>query len=304
MDSGRRQTKFLDTSSAGSESAPGERVLCLSVPGNEHSLVALHDSDGVGDSIVRPSPELDGFLAVVLLEPMDKYTIRRDARPIDVAPAAAGAFGFHDLRRSWWRPKLKSSSVSFVFSRDYLNSLGPRFGHRGMDIFKDRIDYGTPDQTLLHLALAVMPCLSNPESFDTLFMDQLFLTACSYLSTKYGALLNSEARWGRLSPEQERRAKEFLRSNMRERITLSQVAALFGISSSHFARLFKETTGLSPYKWLLNEKVVQAKILLEVTRDPLPDVASACGFSDQSHFTRTFSNNVGISPGLWRRMRT
>jgi AraC family transcriptional regulator len=43
--------------------------------------------------------------------------------------------------------------------------------------------------------------------------------------------------------------------------------------------------------------------LLQFSQTPLSEIASVCGFSDQSHFTRAFVQAMGIAPGAWRRSR-
>ncbi|MGK9286391.1 helix-turn-helix transcriptional regulator [Sinorhizobium meliloti] len=58
---------------------------------------------------------------------------------------------------------------------------------------------------------------------------------------------------------------------------------------------------MTPYQWLLRERINRARTLLLETDASLSEVAISCGFSDQSHFTRVFTNVVGTTPGLWRR---
>src|SRR6185436_18144716 len=108
---------------------------------------------------------------------------------------------------------------------------------------------------------------------------------------------------GGLSSRHERRAKELLRQNLGGNITLDQLAAECGLSIRHFARAFRESTGVPPHRWLLLQRVEQAKELLRRSAQPLVDIALACGFADQSHFTRVFTAVMGASPGNWRRMQ-
>ncbi|MEF3129654.1 AraC family transcriptional regulator [Rhizobium leguminosarum] len=66
-------------------------------------------------------------------------------------------------------------------------------------------------------------------------------------------------------------------------------------------RAFRETTGMTPYQWVLRERIDRARNLLRTSKTPLAEVAIACGFADQSHFTRVFAGIVGTTPGNWRR---
>jgi AraC family transcriptional regulator len=106
---------------------------------------------------------------------------------------------------------------------------------------------------------------------------------------------------GGLSRRQEKRATAFLTANAGGGITIGDVAAECGLSPSHFARAFRETTGKPPHRWLIEHRVARAKDLLLTSNLALVDIAVDCGFSDQSHLTRLFTNVAGLPPGTWRR---
>ena len=84
---------------------------------------------------------------------------------------------------------------------------------------------------------------------------------------------------------------------------LDEVASACNLSRGTFLRSFRETTGKTPHQWLTQQRVEKARALLLDSTMPLSEVASACGFSDQSHFTRVFSVATGATPGVWRRSR-
>lgn len=58
---------------------------------------------------------------------------------------------------------------------------------------------------------------------------------------------------------------------------------------------------MTPYQWLVSQRIDRARTLLRTSNAPLAEVAIACGFADQSHFTRVFASIVGATPGNWRR---
>jgi AraC family transcriptional regulator len=105
----------------------------------------------------------------------------------------------------------------------------------------------------------------------------------------------------RLAPWQLRRVTDFMRDNLADTLQLTQLAAISGLSPSHFGRAFKGSTGLPPHRWHLNLRIEQARSMLTEAGASLADIACATGFADQSHFTRVFSRIVGMSPGAWRR---
>jgi AraC-like DNA-binding protein len=106
---------------------------------------------------------------------------------------------------------------------------------------------------------------------------------------------------GGLAHWQERRAKERLMADLAEHPTVNELARECRISVSHFARSFRQTTGMTPHQWLTRHRVEVAKQILRDRNRELSDIALVCGFADQSHFTRVFSRAAGMPPGAWRR---
>ena len=85
--------------------------------------------------------------------------------------------------------------------------------------------------------------------------------------------------------------------------SIAEIAAECGLSSSYFAKAFKQATGSPPHAWLAMKRIERAKQLLTGTNDDLAEIALACGFVDQSHLGRAFQKHEGCSPGRWRRFR-
>ena len=98
----------------------------------------------------------------------------------------------------------------------------------------------------------------------------------------------------------ERRAKELMSANLNEDLSLSRLAIECGLSTRHFARAFRLSTGMPPHRWLVRLRVERAKELLQTRALALIDVAMFSGFADQSHLTRVFKAVVGVTPGAWR----
>jgi AraC-like DNA-binding protein len=76
---------------------------------------------------------------------------------------------------------------------------------------------------------------------------------------------------------------------------------LAGLSAKHFARAFRQSTGVPPHRWLIEKRIERAKALLLGGGLSLAEIALACGFADQSHFTAAFRRGTGITPGAYRR---
>jgi AraC family transcriptional regulator len=106
---------------------------------------------------------------------------------------------------------------------------------------------------------------------------------------------------GGLTARQLMRVKEFIDAQIPNKITISDLAALAGLSHYHFIRAFKDTVGLTPYQYVLSERIRHARELLSKPDFSLADVALAVGFSDVTQLNRVFRKFVGVTPTAFRR---
>jgi AraC-like DNA-binding protein len=106
---------------------------------------------------------------------------------------------------------------------------------------------------------------------------------------------------GGLAPGALRRVTEYIDSHLCEDVALESLAAHAGLSTYHFARAFKQSVGMPPHRYLLQQRVKRAAELLKQTEQPLTAIAQSLGFADQSHFSRSFHWLVGLAPSEFRR---
>jgi AraC family transcriptional regulator len=106
----------------------------------------------------------------------------------------------------------------------------------------------------------------------------------------------------RLAPWRLRRVIDYMEAHLPDRVDLAQLAKMVGLSTSHFSRAFKASTGMAPYQWQLNARIRRAQIQLINTDASLEQVAEANGFADAVHFGRRFRQLIGAAPATWRRV--
>ncbi|MDW4500615.1 AraC family transcriptional regulator, partial [Sulfitobacter sp. D35] len=87
---------------------------------------------------------------------------------------------------------------------------------------------------------------------------------------------------------------------LEDNLNIADLARATSLSDWHFARAFKQSTGLSPHQYVLRRRIIRAKDLLRNNAMPLAEVAIAAGFSSQSHMTDVFREKVGTTPGKFR----
>jgi AraC-like DNA-binding protein len=134
------------------------------------------------------------------------------------------------------------------------------------------------------------------------------LVAARGLLARASALLRPDAaapqgaRLGCLAPWQERRVREHVAANLHATLHVEDLAAAVRLSTSYFTRAFKVSFGETPHGYLLRMRVEEAKRMMLDGREPLAQIALACGLSDQAHLSRVFRQATGSSPSAWRRL--
>lgn len=101
---------------------------------------------------------------------------------------------------------------------------------------------------------------------------------------------------GRLARQALRAVEEYIHAHLHQNIALADLADVAHLSEFHFARLFKQTTGLPPHQYVIHQRVERAKRLIVEGRLSLAQIAIDVGFSDQSQLNRHFKRLVGVTP--------
>jgi len=97
-----------------------------------------------------------------------------------------------------------------------------------------------------------------------------------------------------------RRVIEYVQENLQRDLRLAELSALVHMSPYHFARLFKQSTGVPPHRFLVRRRIDAARALLAARTAPIVEIAQLVGFRTASHFTTTFRRVTGMTPSAYR----
>lgn len=104
-----------------------------------------------------------------------------------------------------------------------------------------------------------------------------------------------------LSDRQLLQVAEYINAHLDREIKLTDLAAVAGVTQYHFSRLFKQSMGVSPHQYLLQQRVERAKHLLKNSKNAIAEIALECGFNSQSHLGKSFRELTGVTPGTYRK---
>lgn len=103
-----------------------------------------------------------------------------------------------------------------------------------------------------------------------------------------------------LSRLQLEEIRSFVADNVEDALSVADLANVAGVRLFEFPRAFRTTMGITPYQYILRERIAWSKELLVTTDLSLAEVSFAAGFSSQSHFNRTFRNQKSVTPLTYR----
>ena len=95
----------------------------------------------------------------------------------------------------------------------------------------------------------------------------------------------------------------YIAERLHEPLTVQMLAARYGCSPFHFARLFRTVVGRPPHDYIIDKRIEKAKEMLEWTEQPIGEITRRIGFGTQAHFSATFRERVGMTPTEYRASR-
>jgi AraC-like DNA-binding protein len=131
--------------------------------------------------------------------------------------------------------------------------------------------------------------------------DALHIRPRSGLLARVSSMETNQGLRGGLAPVVLHRVCEYIDSHLDHDLQLEILASIAGLSTSHFARAFRQAAGEPPHHYVLRRRIDRSREMLVRTDSPLSEIALANGFADQSHFARHFHRWVGIAPSTFRR---
>ena len=187
------------------------------------------------------------------------------------------------------------------------------------------LDFGGPDlDTLTHGALKSLPLRTHHEVFDDRVRDLTFTIAeealqaypngrlyaqglcvalIGLVAQRFATAPSSIAKpvTRTLDTHQRVVVAALIRDELSADLSLTRLADATGLSPYHFSRLFRATFGMSPHRYVQEQRLQTAlESLRRNPKDSIADVALSHGFASQAHMTELMRRRFGVTPGKFR----
>lgn len=180
-------------------------------------------------------------------------------------------------------------------------------GFRGENIDK-KVDnrFFTPQSPVFHIGIteqmvslytqAIDFAQKQPPGYQQMLAGSVnYMLGILYSNSKCGAFEISKIE------ESINRAKLFIQDNLDSDISPMQIAEHLQVNYSHFRHIFKQYTGFSLIRYILEMRILRSKKLLYSTELNSQQIAFDCGFEDSGYFCTIFRKKVGLTPLQYRK---
>lgn len=157
------------------------------------------------------------------------------------------------------------------------------------------------DQLIHQLGLALKRELEMHGSSSRLYAESLSTFLSVHLLQNYSNrdLISRDYHNG-LPKYKLQQVLDYIHAHLTEDISLDEIAQSIDMSRYYFVRSFKQAMGVTPYQYVLQQRIEQAKILLNQRHISIAQIALSCGFANQSHFNKAFRKMTGTTATAYR----
>jgi AraC family transcriptional regulator len=230
--------------------------------------------------VVRSQRKLDGQLK-------DEYIVAGD---VCIVPA-------HTCH--WIHSEGKQELILLSFNPAFVNRVAQESSDR------DRIEivphFAKSDPLIYQIGLALRKALQADSINNQVYVQSLGVALAAHLIEYYSAEKQSLQTINSASCPNVGQAIDYIHSHLTQNLSLEAIATTVGMSQYHFSRVFKQTTGITLWQYVVQQRIQLAKRLLKQLNLSIVEVSNYLGFSSQGQFTNFFRKHTGVTPTQYRQ---
>jgi len=262
--------------------------------------VAVEDYS-VPACIIPRHEHLENFLHVVLHGSV-KYEVLTRGKVLDFSASPGTTFILPQGTIDELRWKGATHRIAAAIHPNLLvNALDETAHERSIELTEN---WNLMDPNIMAVLLAMTADLDSGSPAGRLYGESLANALAVYLLNRYAVRRYTPVVYrGGLPGYRLRRVLDYIRDNLTDDLSLSELAAVAGMSPHYFAELFRRSTGHAPHRYVLLQRIECAKQGLADNRCSVLEVGLDAGFQNSSHFARVFRKFVGTSPSQFRNQK-
>jgi AraC family transcriptional regulator len=181
-----------------------------------------------------------------------------------------------------------------------LEAAGTEVLSVGHDQFRLRDVSAGRDALISHLLQLILSELAEASVPSETFVQGVAQALAVHLVRCYADIDAPAPTHGALPAFKLRRVTDAMADGIGREFSLEALAAEAGLSSFHFSRVFKQSTGFSPSEYFIRMRMAEARRLLRETDRGIIEIGLDIGYSSPSHFAKVFRKAVGVTPSEYR----
>lgn len=278
-----------------------EEIVLVTHPSTGLSLmVAVFDYDGGPQSVTLHDPARD--VVIVTCGSVFPMAMALDNAVTKIGPHSSDRVTFvpAGTRMTFRHHRDSSMLCALLLPAGRLAAM--RIGEQGSDTalsapFALRDDAALAERAHIALRLVLRRCES-----DNAAIEQATARLAAGLRASGSRHAGQPDLRIALPPHKLRRVLGYIDANLDQSITLQELADLACLSPYHFARVFKQTTGRSPYDHVRWRRITRSTALVARSELKIAEISATTGFASASHFSSTFQRAAGIPPLQFRKL--
>jgi len=156
------------------------------------------------------------------------------------------------------------------------------------------------DSQVIQILATLASELDRTDQINSAYVESVVFQLNTHLVRQYSRAGGSVIRHSGMSPSRLNKVLEYVAAGLEEQLRIAAMAQVAGISPYYFCREFKKTMGITPYGYIVQQRIDRAKALLQNTSMPITEIGAQLLFATPSHFTATFRKLVGCTPSVFR----
>lgn len=162
-------------------------------------------------------------------------------------------------------------------------------------------EFKTRDPQIEAIGMLLLTELQQENLGGRLYIESLANVLAIHLIRQYATTrVQIPTYEGGLSQRQLLNILDYVHEHLNHDIKLADLANQLSMSQFHFSHLFKQSLGITPYQYLLQQRIERAKQLLKESDHSILDIALICGFNSHSHLSKQFRQLTGMTPKTYR----